>query len=94
MARTFAVIRDQDGDQKDATLKEWGELQGQGYRLLDLGGYELAMSEGIEPATVPDPNPGAEAMAEQGSADASAATAEQYPDAKPISADKPASRKK
>lgn len=94
MARTFAVIRDQDGDQKDTTLKEWGELQGQGYRLLDLGGYDLALSEGIGPEPAAETSPAAAAMADQGGADASAATADQYPEAKPAAADKPAARKK
>lgn len=93
-ARTFAVVRDQDGDRKEATLADIGDLQAQGYRIADVAGYAAALNEGAEPAPPPELSPAEAAMAERTAADASATAAEHYPEAKPAAADKPAGKKR
>lgn len=85
--RRFTCIHDASGETKDCTLAEWPALQAQGYRIVDAGGYQAAVdAAGEDDAEGP--------MAEQGRADASAAAAAQYPEAKPAAADKPKAAKK
>lgn len=92
--REFAVIRDHDGDTKNATVKQFFDLQAQGYRVADVAAYQAALADASTPVAEPESNAGVQAMAEQGVEDAAAFTAEQYPDAKPAAADKPQARKK
>lgn len=92
--RKFSVVRDADGDQKDIGLKQWPDLQAQGYRIADVAGYDAAMSEGVEPESAPELAPAEAAMAEQTSVDASKLAAEQYPASKPAAADKPRESKR
>ncbi len=84
----FAVVRDQDGDAKDASMKDFSDLQAQGYRVADVSAYHAAMDANAEPHPAHRSAPGEAAMAEQGSADASDAAAAQNPAAKPAAADK------
>ncbi len=89
----FAMIRDADGDAKDATIAQFPDLQGEGYRIADVAAYQAAVAASAAPQPEPAPNVGAETMAEQGRVDAAEATAEQFPEAKPAAADKPKARK-
>lgn len=92
--RTFSVIRDADGEQKDCTLKQWPDLQAQGYRIADVAAYNACLNDAAEPAPEPAVSPAEAKMVEQTAADASKRAAEQYPDAKPAAADKPKESKR
>jgi hypothetical protein len=59
MADRFSVVNDQSGDARDVSLEDFKELQAQGYRLVDIAGYQAAMAQGQGDATPPE-NPGDE----------------------------------
>jgi transcription factor SPT20 len=94
--RKFAVVRDADGDQQDATLENFAELQSQGYRLVDTAAYEAAINartqeqqaaQNQEGAQQPQPGTAEAAMAERTATDASQMAVEQYPDSEAGEAD-------
>lgn len=92
MAAKFAVMNDQSGDQKDCTLKEWTDLQAQGYRIVDAPGYDAAVA--LQADDEDALTPSEQRMADQGNADAAKAAERDFPEAKPSAADKPKADRK